>query len=391
MPDKLTTRLRAEKCEPLLAEDFFAVIISSGFSVKSHVPPKDKSHLDRYHFIDGSGSHLSVVYDTKAAIITADAKREVIDRIISVYPKLNELNLKLTEKKEENPKKEGEIKEKKPSRTKRKGKKAKKLIAKDELSAEKDSTKKPAKSSKHEVAKPFVLQEVKQTRVDWAVKVLKDSGCKVRSSSSNQGETVYSVSNAAKEKASIIFAVNGTLSVQGKKSSLFDSLVSQFTEKYDRKLMKKYFPVGMAYLSEASLIDLYNGLSDIEKVQGLSDYSFLLIGPYRALEKFIFDLQKAKNISVKMIGQAYDKDKEGNYILKRSYQKRIGSVVYAEIMVSLYIEYFKTRNYYTHSENSALDLSRSIPDKVEAKKIIMNLISIIEYNCRKLKEIGFTL
>ena len=64
----------------------------------------------------------------------------------------------------------------------------------------------------------------------------------------------------------------------------------------------------------------------------------LLITPYRALEKLIYDLQQAEGINVKMIGQAYEKDDDGNYMLKKGYRKRIGSVVYAEVMAALYTD-----------------------------------------------------
>lgn len=59
-------------------------------------------------------------------------------------------------------------------------------------------------------------------------------------------------------------------------------------------------------------------------------------------------------------------------------------------MTALYTEYFSIRNFYTHSDNSAESQSRGISDKAEAQKILRNLLSVIEYNCKKLSEIGFT-
>lgn len=64
-------------------------------------------------------------------------------------------------------------------------------------------------------------------------------------------------------------------------------------------------------------------------------------------------------------------------------------MVYAEVMAALYSEYYATRNFYTHSDNSADSRSRGIADKAEAQKKLRNLLAVIEYNGKKLSEIGF--
>ena len=117
----------------------------------------------------------------------------------------------------------------------------------------------------------------------------------------------------------------------------------------------------------------------------------LFRSPYRGLEKFISDLQRARGIEVKMIGQGYEKDDDGNYRLKSGYRKRIDSVVYNEVMSALYTEYFARRNFYTHSDIYDAGVPRIISDKAEAKKIFDRLIAVIDYNSKKLKEIGFSL
>ena len=89
-----------------------------------------------------------------------------------------------------------------------------------------------------------------------------------------------------------------------------------------------------------------------------------------------------------MIGQAFDKP-EGRYELKSGYKKRIKSVIYAEVMSALYTEYFSRRNFYTHSDNSDESAPRMISDKKEAVAIFDHLLDTINYNCKKLKEIGF--
>ena len=59
-------------------------------------------------------------------------------------------------------------------------------------------------------------------------------------------------------------------------------------------------------------------------------------------------------------------------------------------MTALYTEYSRTRNFYTHSDNSADSRPRGISDKAEAQKLLTHLLSVIEYNAKKLSEIGFS-
>lgn len=154
--------------------------------------------------------------------------------------------------------------------------------------------------------------------------------------------------------------------------------------------LKKRLPTAFEFLSEQARVYFSNGIHDFEQASlTLLDYSVLLVPPYKGLERFVFDLQRAEGINVKMIGQAFDKDEAGRYILKRGYQHRIGSVIYSEVMVALYSEYFSRRNFITHSDNTGGSEPRSISDRQEAKRIFDNLLNIVEYNAKKLKEIGF--
>lgn len=158
------------------------------------------------------------------------------------------------------------------------------------------------------------------------------------------------------------------------------------------KRLYRRIPTAFAFLSDQSRADFAGGMHDFSQSNlNISDYSGLLVQPFRALEKFIFDLQRAEGIQVKMIGQAYDKDDRGNYILKRGYQQRIGSVVYAEVMVALYTEYFLQRNFFAHSDNTDGKATRSISDRASANRIFEHLLDVVEYNARKLREIGFSI
>ena len=152
--------------------------------------------------------------------------------------------------------------------------------------------------------------------------------------------------------------------------------------------LKKKLPAAFEFLSEQSKIDLAIGIIDINNsAVVLSDYSTLLIPCFRGLERLIFDLQHAQNISVKMIGQAYEKE-DGVYVLKAGYRRKIPSVVYAEVMAALYGEYVARRNFYAHSDNSG-NVSRVISDKSVVLGIFNHIMDVINYNGKKLQEIGF--
>jgi len=228
----------------------------------------------------------------------------------------------------------------------------------------------------------------------------------------------FCVSDAVGAKVVLRYATNKkTLQLQGRRSELFGEVQSQVSMDSDyssalegyvgqnesggnktdkvtavEKMLKKRLPTAYEYLSEQSRIDFSYGIHDFAQNNlQLSDYSVLLVPAFRGLERFVFDLQLAEGIKVKMIGQAYDKDDSGNYILKRGYSQRIGSVIYSEVMVALYTEYFSRRNFFAHSDNTDESKSRALPDRAAAKAIFESLLDTVEYNARKLKEIGFSL
>ncbi|MFR6641641.1 MAG: hypothetical protein ACLUSP_10250 [Christensenellales bacterium] len=113
---------------------------------------------------------------------------------------------------------------------------------------------------------------------------------------------------------------------------------------------QKLMPTAVRYMSEQVKLDFTIGVIEIlDSSSEHYDYSMLLLPPFRVLERFIFDIQRAQNVVVKMIGQAYEKE-NGEYVLKASYRRKINSVVYPEVLGALYREYFATRNFYTHSD-----------------------------------------
>lgn len=157
----------------------------------------------------------------------------------------------------------------------------------------------------------------------------------------------------------------------------------------ERQLRKK-LPDAYDLLGEQARIDFAIGVIDIDNSTAvLYDYSTLLIPCFRGLERFIFDLQRAQGIEVKMIGQAYEKE-NGSYVLKSGYRRKIPFVVYAEVMAALYTEYNSQRNFYAHSDGLD-EKSRIITDRAQVKEIFNQLMREINYNGKKLKEIGFSI
>lgn len=205
-----------------------------------------------------------------------------------------------------------------------------------------------------------------------------------------------------------------SLTLQGKPSELFSSIQlivskdsdyktainshikfagEESTASKEEKKLKKLIPHAFEFLSEQAKFDFTIGLIDINNPDiRLSDYSVLLVPPYRGLERLIFDIQTAENINVKMIGQAFEKTDTGQYCLKQGYQKKIQSIVFNESISALYTEYFNERNFLTHSDNSLLAVSsRALIDRIHATTKFEKLLNVIDYNCKKLKEIGFAL
>jgi len=173
------------------------------------------------------------------------------------------------------------------------------------------------------------------------------------------------------------------------------SIPPQFTKQQHTdsiKRLKKLIPNAFDYLSDQAKNDLTIGLIDIFNDRTrLSDYSVLLVPPYRALEKLIYDIQNAQNIEVKMIGQAFEKDDKGAYLLKSGYRKKIDSIVFNEAISALYTEYFIERHNCTHSDNLDLSYGRAVTDLQSARDKFNKLLQIIDYNCKKLKEIQFNI
>ncbi|MDE7395342.1 MAG: hypothetical protein K2M95_04410 [Clostridiales bacterium] len=421
------TAVSAEKKESFVE----AVKACKAFSLVSFLPTTENCHFERYNFLHKDGK-MGIVYDTKADIFTVSAKPSILETVLPLFG--------IKQKKSQA--KESAIpvgsKKKPPRLSTQKGSKA--LGAGKSQNVPQLSTQKETRAaltgrtnagllaaangteSAQDVGlKPaqtepaykdgFAVKNCPAERFESFIKQIKAlNGVSVIKTEIPDGIS-YTISEKT-QKCYLRYAPKKkTVQLQGKRSNVFAQVqviltgASGFNEAVGshialtgeqqrtasiQRRLKKILPNAFDLLSEQSKIDLGIGMVDIgnDKVT-LTDYSVLLVPPYRGLERFIYDLQQAYGISVKMIGQAYEKDAEGHYMLKLGYRRKTG-VVYCEVMSALYTEYFARRNFYAHSDNTDAGVSRFIGEKGTAASIFDNLCKVIDYNARKLKEIGFS-
>ena len=426
MNENKTERRRIENAEPDEVRAMLSAMESGGYTRKKFTPTSFVSHLEIYQYLSPSGVKFAIVYDTKAKIISVDGRSDAMPALFALFPprckpagerpaqpdrQPKQPERQKLQQPAERPALRAETRKgltsaekpalarpaAKPAAEKADGGKqpAAAKAAKPDNKQTVRSEKKPAKKKpvkKEQEPKPVVVRGVSAKRLDWLIKDLKAAeGVKARTTTAAFDKTrAITLTSPSRETLELVRDERGNVTLTGKPGALMSDVKAQLESKSDVRLLRRYLPTALRYLSESSKIDLSNGITDINNIGRLSDYSVLLTAPYRALEKFIYDLQQAERINVKMIGQAYEKDDEGNYKLKKGYLKKINSVVYSEVMTALYTEYSRTRNFYTHSDNSADSRPRGISDKAEAQKLLTHLLSVIEYNAKKLSEIGFS-
>lgn len=422
MNDKID-RLRLDNVDKFAVSSLFVSMEGAGYERKKFVPVSEVSHLERYQYTLGS-EKITLVYDTKAKILTIDAKTNVIEGVKKFVPpsrppvdyKPREIvvtkkavkpadNSKMKKPATAHKSKDGHVIKPKPVPNAPLVDPTEPPLIKKAPDKPKPEIKpaapvKPAPAPAAAEAKPaekthdsLSIKSFAKNRLDWCLNMIKelpDVRVKESKAPGDKNDSIYQITSG-QGKLTMVYTKNQTMTMQGKPGKLFEDIKAILSSKSDLRVLRKNLPTGIRYLSEPSRIDLSNGINDLAGNVRLSDYSVLLIAPYRALEKLIYDLQQAEGINVKMIGQAYEKDDAGKYTLKRGYIKRIGSVVYSEVMSSLYTEYSAIRNFYTHSDNSAESQSRGISNKTDAQNILKKLLGVIEYNSKKLSEIGFNI
>lgn len=401
--------------------------------LKDFHPANETSHNVVYKYTVG-GDKVSIVYDTKARQLSVTAPEPLAKKLRSLCDQTEKTQPaggkqpQGTQKKD----KAQALPIQKQAKQKRENKKSDTVLAKEKTQASRGRFTEPktrieqasdriadtknAKQDEPEGAS-VTVKKVSGQRFEEILKGLKrikGVSCRLERTAGSGEEEVktYRIDDGQKQRLKLRFMTHkGILQLQGKRSKLFGEVqvllnrgdnYASAVKNYIavagedkraadvQKMLKKRLPDAYEYLSEQSKIDITIGLIDIYNHETrLADYSSLLTPPYRGLEKFVSDLQKAQGIEVKMIGQAFDKP-DGKYELKNGYKKRIKSVIYAEVLVALYTEYFARRNFYTHSDNSDESAPRIITDKSEVLAIFDRLLDTINYNCKKLKEIGFS-
>jgi len=425
---------------------------------KGYVPVSANSHFERFSYAL-MNNKISIVYDTKAKILSITAKKEIVavlDNMLNEKKK-NEITVakqpktateqklkisdKLLQRQAEKLKKTDRAKVKEQSsvvQSSQKSNPQSKVSAKTNIikkpvtavnknlaTAQSENTAIQPKTAVNtetagndkiniyeQVVSPNTFGSIKKEDFDEVLDLVRAvDGIVTKTFAINVGKfneliTVEVTNNSSNKVNMIYMPKKQKLSLSGRKNNLMPKVREIIQEyvtaalnknlpgfaSYDEKKLKKLIPSAVDFLSVQSKIDISIGLVDIYNDQiKLSDYSVLLVPPYRGLERFIYDLQAAEDIEVKMIGQAFEKDDKGNYSLKSGYRKKINSVVYNEVMSALYTEYFIQRHNFTHSDNTPLSEARVIANLKSAQEKFENLLHILEYNSKKLKEIGFSL
>ena len=376
---------------------------SESYKRVSYYPVDEKSHFERFGYICGDDK-ISIVYDTKANILSITAKAEQIAVLSAAYEtgvlqrtevanKKSNMNLPANQEKNSQklPAKQNDNTQKLPANQ---DKNKQTLPAnqdnkKQNLPVNQDNKKQnlPAKQESKQKL-PINRSENKNANLPANKQAAQNSTANAQKQSPKQ----QAVNKTKQQPKGQSQKQQTDKEKQGKNQEPTAGLAkSNKQNKAAEKKLKRLLPSAYDYLSSLAKSDLISALTDIYNDEiRLSDYSGLLVSPYRGLERLIYDLQVSEGIRVKMIGQAYEKRDDGSYCLKSGYRKRIKSIVYNEIMSALYTEYFEKRNFYLHSNNSLSLESRVIKDKTEARKIFDNLLAIIEYNGAKLREIRFS-
>ena len=205
------------------------------------------------------------------------------------------------------------------------------------------------KNEQRKSEKTFTIKKFGKQRAENVLTSIKENKkMRLKQTYSDPEVSTYDISEG-KDKASLRVDEEKIM-LSGAKSRLFDEIqliISQACDyktaisthiklageekrafEIERQLRKK-LPDAYDLLGEQARIDFAIGVIDIDNSMAvLYDYSTLLIPCFRGLERFIFDLQRAQGIEVKMIGQAYEKE-NGSYVLKSGYRRKIPFVVYA--------------------------------------------------------------
>lgn len=415
-----------------IGEQNFSVFIDnikkeSDFKFKAHHPANEKVMQDRYTF-SKKKFRISIVYETKPQTLIITAPKNVIDEVRLLLPATDSLQTEALRQRSESDHKEVKTAAQEhykettqnqlnavQEQTNESAQREPKPAIKKELKAEqlKTATKRELKAEQSKTAtheNSFILKKISSEKFSELLKKIKiNKNMRYKQTSVSGGSKSYTI-NTQKEKVTLRY-LDGNIELSGVRGDLYGEIQLYMSQLSDYKTaikthikfsgeekrardierqLKKKLPDAYEFLSEQSKLDLAIGIIDINNSEVvLSDYSTLLIPCFRGLERFIFDLQHAQGIVVKMIGQAFEKD-DGNYVLKSGYRRKIPSVIYPEVMAALYTEYFKQRNFYAHSDGGFDNISRIISDKEQVQSIFNHILDVINYNGKKLKEIGFT-
>ena len=405
-----------------------------GYQQIIHTPYNAKNHFDRFGYLD-KGKKVVVVYDVKAKIMSVtahDSSMKALEQIVKDYTGSNteKKNNKTSENKQNTaPKNKNDQKQAQKSNDKKqveskkveekehkKSKKGKKSLSQDlknqntENSLNNNKKKerdRQAKEQKAKIGNPTVnvsqaclINQYYPLSFNNAMQNLRNiDGVVINTlktlSRASDNETVrYLISKNGMSGEIEFMPKKGTLTIDSTIANeikgVFLTLGGQEMQTNSQPKQKSinYETVIASRLSSALKMlsanqknDLGASVYEIEKQQNRNDYYQFVVALFKVLENFILDLLKSENVQIKAISQAYDKDKKGSYQLKECYKKRC-KIVYNEVLSALYYEFC--------SLNLQNGQKRKNVSKQLAEDVVKNLMNVIEYNCKKLEEINYT-
>ena len=86
MSEIKTDRLRIDGCDNFSVSAAFITIEGHGYKRKKYTPTSDVSHLEVYQYLSPSDEKITLVYDTKARILTVDASPSVLNALRPLLP-----------------------------------------------------------------------------------------------------------------------------------------------------------------------------------------------------------------------------------------------------------------------------------------------------------------
>ena len=146
-------------------------------------------------------------------------------------------------------------------------------------------------------------------------------------------------------------------------------------------------PIAGLHLND-TIKKMLTGSITLKKINiDLDDYSSFVFGSIRALEAFIKDILFQKGIQVKnvnsFVGILFEDRKRGTFEMDSDCETKINCQKTRNALVDCFEYYSKQRHGLFHAD-SVVEMSRLIESRIEAEKIIDEVLNIIERSYREI-------